>query len=439
LHYRFEPGHPEDGVALTVPLELLNTVDANQLQWLVPGLLRDKLVALIRQLPKPVRRSLTPVPAFADALLESLHGRDGSPLLQACAAELQRLTGLEITAGDLDEGAIPAHFRFLVRVTDQDGKVVRAGRDLAALQAALGQRAQRRFMDRQGEAFNRDGQSDWTFGALPGRVTTADGAPAWPALVDQQDAVGLRLFDTWEEAVLSHGAGVTRLLALQLADKAKYLRTHHGLTREALLAWSTLGGAADLAADLFWRSLVDTIAAVHDSVLHDVRDAQAFQHLLEQVTTRIGRTFVARATELNDSLPLYASAARSIRGAFAAPRPQAHTDIGSQLHDLVYPGFLAELESGRLGHYPRYLRAVLERLSQLEQDPLRDAQRQAEVEPWWLRYVEALEAGNEYDEAMDSFRWLLHEFRVSLFAQRLGTAEKVSPKRLADAWQATGC
>jgi len=439
LDYRFEPGHPEDGVALTVPLEFLNTLETGRLQWLVPGLLRDKLVALIRQLPKPLRRSLTPAPAFAEALQEALRERVGEPLLDACAGELQRLSGLEITPGDLDENAIPEHFRFLLRVTDADGEVLQSGRDLGALQASLGQQAQRRFMDRQGAEFNRDGATDWDFGELPVEVTTADGARAWPALVDQGRAVGLRLFDTWEEAVFSHEAGVIRLLALRLADKAKYLRSHHGLERAALLAWSPLGSVAELAADLFERSLADTAADAAGSGLHEVRSAGAFETLSTGVRGRIGRTFLLRAAELNASLVAYGKAARAINGPVRKKWPEAFDDLDSLLQDLVYPGFLAALESGRLQHYPRYLHALEERLGQLELNPLRDRQRQAEVEPWWRRYCEALAAGQEYDEAMDAYRWLLHEFRVSVFAQRLGTAEKVSTKRLAEAWRATGC
>ena len=439
LDYRFEPGHPEDGVAVTVPLELLNTLDPGRLQWLVPGLLRDKLVALIRQLPKPVRRSLTPVPEFADALQGALQAQSGKPLLQACAEELKRLSGMEMTPGDLDESAIPEHFRFLVRITDADGAVLHSGRDLEALQAELGRQAQRRFMDRQGAAFNRDDATEWVFGELPLDVTITDGARAWPALLDQGHAVGLRLFDTWDEAVQAHGAGLMRLLALALADKAKYLRTHHGLDRATLLAWSPLGSSAELVEDLFWRSLADT---AHEAVgvrLHEVRRAEDFESLVGRVRGRIGKTFLARAAELNESLGLYRSINRVVGGAACKKWPRACEDIGSQLDDLVYPGFLAELESGRLAHFPRYLRAVEERLLQLELNPLRDSQRQAEVEPWWTRYNEALAAGNDYDEALDAFRWLLHEYRVSLFAQPLGTAEKVSPKRLAEAWKATGC
>jgi ATP-dependent helicase HrpA len=451
LEYRFEPGHPDDGVALSVPLELLNILDAGRLQWLVPGLLRDKLEALIRQLPKPMRRALTPVPAFADALEQALRARRDEPLLPACAAELRRLSGLDVAATALDERAIEPHFRFLVRVTDGDGRVVDSGRDLEALQAKLGRTAQRRFMDRQGAGFNRDGAQDWAFGALPVQVKTAAGVPAWPALVDQGEAVGLRLFDTRDEAVFSHRAGVMRLLALGLADKAKYLRSHPGLDRAALLAWSAVGSAEELVRDLFWRSLADSVAEAAEDVprdvpggapprpVHEVRDAAAFGQLLERVRSRIGRTCVARAAELNACLPLYARVSALVRGPLAQRQPAACEDLDDQLQDLVYPGFLAELECGRLGHYPRYLQAVEERLRRLELDPLRDRQRQAEVAPWWGRYRDALAAGADYDEAMDAFRWLLHEFRVSIFAQRLGTAEKVSPKRLAEAWEAIGC
>ncbi|MDX1381635.1 MAG: DUF3418 domain-containing protein, partial [Xanthomonadales bacterium] len=231
-------------------------------------------------------------------------------------------------------------------------------------------------------------------------------------------------------------AGILRLLVLGLGDKARYLRTHHGLQRDALLAWSPVGAAGDLAADLFRRSLVDT--AAEGGPLHEVRDRAGFETRLAQVRSRIGRSAVARAAELNECLPLYGRLVRQV-SELEARLPEAAADLTSQLDDLVYPGFLAELEPRRLAHYPRYLRAVEERLLQLELDPQRDRQRQAEVEPWWRKYLDALAGGAVYDEAMDAYRWLLHEFRVSLFAQRLGTAEKVSPKRIAAAWKDTGC
>jgi ATP-dependent helicase HrpA len=434
LEYHFEPGHAEDGVSLAVPLEWLNVLEPGRLQWLVPGLLRDKLVALIRQLPKPLRRALTPVPEFADALAEALRARESEPLLAACAAELKRMTGLEVTPDELDETRIDEHFRFLVRVVGPDGAVLDSGRDLEALQARHGGLAQRRFMDRQGAGFNRDGETDWAFGRLEERVQTAAGAAAWPALVDQGAAVGLRLFDTREEALLSHHDGVLRLLRLALADKLKYLQGHHGLPRAALLAWSSVGSSAELVADLVERSLADAAGAVGG-----VRDAAAFEALAGAVRRTLGPRLQDNAAALGEALGVYGRIAPQVYGDLERTRPEVFADVGSELEDMLYPGFLAQLWPGRLAHYPRYLRAVEERLGALAQDPVRDARRMGAIAPWWRRYLEALEAGCVYDEAMDRYRWLVEEFRVSVFAQPLGTAEKVSEKRLADAWAATGC
>ena len=432
LSYHFEPGAEDDGVTLTVPLELLNTLDAGRLQWLVPGLLRDKLTALIRQLPKPMRRSLTPAPNFADALAEALRGQESQPMLAALSAEIGRMTGLEVPLSELDEDRIDPHFRFLVRVENRDGDCLAQSRDLEALQEKLGQKAQRRFMDRQGAAYNRDGETDWTFGALETRVTTGSGAAAFPALVDQEDGVGLRLFDTWEEAAHSHAEGVIRLLRFRLSDKLKYLASHHGLDRKAQLAWSSIDSPARLAASLVLRSLED---AAGD--LSGVRDEAGFDALCGRVRKTIGRVVNEYAAVLNETLALYGGLAPRV-SRLAKTRPEVYQDISTQLDDMLYAGFLQDLFPGRLQHYPRYLKALAERLDQLDLDPAKDAGRLALVSPWWARYLEALEAGQLYDGAMDAYRWLVEEYRVSVFAQKLGTAEKVSDKRLAEAWRATG-
>ena len=433
LEYRFDPGVEDDGVTLTVPLELLNTLEPGRLQWLVPGLLRDKLTALIRQLPKPLRRSLTPAPSFADALADALRGRESQPLLDAVTAELKRMTGLEIPAAELDETRIDKHFRFWIKVVDAKGNGLDQGRDLAALQERHGQKARRRFMDRQGAQYNRDGETDWSFGTLESRVRTGSGADAYPALVDQEDAVGLRLFDTWSEAVHAHAAGVIRLLRLKLPDKLNYLAKNHGISRTALLAWSSIGSPPALAADLVLRALADTAED-----LEQVRDAQTFARLCEKVRADLGRAVQSDARILNETLTLYGTLAPRV-SALEGKRPEAHHDISTQLDDLLYPGFLADLFPGRLRHYPRYFRAIEERLLQMSQDPGRDAARMEEVQPWWDRYLAALEGGREYDETLDVYRWLIEEYRVSLFAQRLGTHGKVSEKRLADAWADCSC
>jgi len=432
LEYHFEPGHEKDGVTVTVPLELLNTLDPGRLQWLVPGLLRDKLIALIRQLPKPQRRSLTPVPAYADALLEALQGAQQRPLLVECAAALKKMTGMEILPQDLDEEAIADHFRFRICVSDQDGGVIAQGRDLQSLQNELGKKAQRRFMDRQGQSFNRDGATAWDFGKLEICITTSDGTRAWPALVDQETAVGLRLFDTPNEAALSHIDGARRLLALKLVDKLNYLHKHHGLTRDALLVWSSLGSTTDLIHELAWKSLCETAGDASA-----IRDEAAFEALCHRVRNEIGRSCLQLGSLLSELLPLCGSVYGKLSGNVGSRWGDVSAEIGSQMEDLIYPGFLADLEPGRLSHYPRYLRGIMERLDQLEQNPQRDRQRMTLVEPWWQTYLGALEEGVPYDEALDTFRWLIEEYRISLFAQGLGTDGKVSEKRLAAAWKNT--
>jgi ATP-dependent helicase HrpA len=433
LEYHFDPGSPDDGVHITVPIEFLNTLSAGALQWLVPGLLRDKLIALIRQLPKPLRRSLTPVPEFADALQSAMSGRSAEAMLEVFAGELQRMTGLRVGEQDLDEVSIPDHFRFLVKVVDAEGNLAAWGRNLLELQERHGGKAQRRFMDQQGQDYNRDGETGWVFGTLEQEVRTEDGARAWPSLVDQQTTVGLRLFDTWDEAALSHIDGVLRLLRLAIPEKLGYLGKHHGLSRESLLAWSPQGRSEELIADLLERSLVD--CAGH---LSGIRDAGSFEQLCLRVRNEIGRDCLQRSALLNESLALYGSLSLRINGDMEKRRPGVFADLTTQLQDLVYPGFLAQLEPGRLEHYPRYLRAIEERLLQLRDNPARDSQRMGVVEPWWQHYLEALEQGCAYDEALDAFRWLVEEYRVSLFAQRLGTAQKVSEKRLTEAWNKTG-
>ena len=433
LHYQFEPGQESDGVTLTVPLELLNTLDAGRLQWLVPGLLRDKLIALIKQLPKPLRRSLTPAPAFADALLEKLVDVTDQPLLKATATALSQLTGMEVKETSLEEASIEDFYRFNIAVTGTDGEIVAQGRDLPQIQKKFGRKAQTRFMHQLGGDFNRDGETKWAFGALESQVTVSGGSQAWPALVDQENAVGLRLFDTWEEAALSHIDGVLRLLSLSLKEKLNYLAKHHGLSPQALMVWSAIASTRELIDEMVWKSLSEA-----SGELSSVRDEATFCRLSNRVRNELGRTGLGLAKQLNQLLPTLGKIRKRLHSGVSSNWPDAAADIEAQISDLVYPGFLADLASGRLKHYPRYLMAIEERLDQLQHNPERDQQRMAQVKPWWNRYVAALERGELYDERLDEFRWLAEEFRVSLFAQRLGTDGKVSIKRLEQSWQNTG-
>ena len=441
LAYRFEPGHPEDGVSLTVPLSLLNTLDAAALGWGVPGQRRELVVELMKTLPKPMRRVLTPLPRFADTALARIapHGVPAGDrvraLPDALVEALTDLAGLDLAVGDFDVDAVPLHLRVRIVVTDDAGEVLADGRDLAALQERFGRKAQRAFMDREGSEWNRDGIATWPSDALPGdlpaAVETDSGATAYPALVDQGDAVGLRLFDTWDEAALSHQEGVLRLLALALADKLRWLRRKPGLNKAQLMAWSTIGETDALVEDLAWRALVDTVG----EEAQFVRSGDDWDALLARTRQALGATHQALAHTLGESLETWGELNRDL--ATGRPLPEEILDdLRSQLDDMIYPGFLLELEPGRCEHYPRYLQGAVLRLERARLDPGKDLRLLADLEPFWRRYLDWLDAGNEYTLELDAFRWLVAEYRVSLFAQQLGTAEKVSPKRLEVAWRA---
>ncbi len=442
LRYQFRPGDEADGVTLEVPLERLNALDHGQLQWLVPGLLRDKVVALIKSLPKPQRRAFTPVPQFADAALERLLVQQGSncpgPLLPALADALQVISGMQVEAGAFDEAVLEDHLRFRIEVVDEQGDCIAVSRNLAELQQQYGQQARRRFMDQLGGEGLRDSEREWVFGELPDTTLTetenGQQIQAWPAIVDQHDAVGLRWFDTAEEAALAHHQGVLRLLALQLGSKLRALRKQHGLSAAGLLAWSAIGSTATLVEDLINSCLLQAVA---DGPAQ-VRSKQTFEQLLARTRSEIGPLARQQAMHLNKALKRWGVVANALDDEFARLRPEVFEDMRSQLDDMVYAGFLQDLSPARLRHYPRYLEAMQLRLDGVEKDPRRDAGRMHQVEPFWQQYLQLLEDGQDYDDDVDVYRWLVEEFRVSLFAQQLGAATRVSVKRLQQAWKKIG-
>ncbi len=428
LAYRFEPAHPADGVTVVAPLHLLNRLDAARLEWLVPGMIDDKIKALIGTLPKSKRRSFVPLADYAHAAAESLTFGEGS-LSEQLAAELSRIGGVDIVADDFQPERLSDHLRFNVRVTGEGGERLAESRDLESLQADLGERARREFMARQAEDWQRDGLRAFGDVTLPDRVTTRTGHSAWPALIDQGASAGLRLFDDEHEAHAAHAGGVHRLLMIALVDKLKYVARAHRLSPPAALAWTRVGDVAALEAALAGR-------VVHDLTgdAWAVRDASALAVLESRLRPALVEACGAAVETLDRVLQRWHAVTRRV-AEIGPAQPSAQADIESQLDDLIYADFVADVPIERLADYGRYLDAVDQRLDALEIDPRRDVQRQAEVEPWWQRYLDRLAEHGLYTPELDAYRWLLEEYRVQVFAQQLGTREKVSAKRLDRAWR----
>jgi ATP-dependent helicase HrpA len=430
LHYHFDPASERDGVTLDCPLHLLNRLDTGRLQWLVPGLLEEKVTALIASLPKSKRRSLVPAADYARSAIESLGPPEGA-LLERLAAELSRMSGMDVEPADFKLDKLPGHLRFLVRVRGDGGRVLGQSRDVDALVERFSDRARREFMDRQAGQWQLDSLAPDDFPRLPEVITTRGGHKAWPALVDQGRQAGVRLFDSEAEARPAHRAGLLVLLRASLHDKWKYLGKNHGLSREAQLSWTRVEDIAAFSQAL--RNLV------FRSFLKDawaVRDADAFDRLVATVRRELLGKYTEMAETADKCLKSWHALAMWLNSLEQAV-PGAVEDVRSQLEDLMYAGFLDDIEADRLAHYPRYLEAIRQRLEALETDPVRDKQRMAEVQPWWQRYLERLGEG-WYTPELDRYRWLVEEFRVQVFAQKLGTAEKTSSKRLAEAWAECG-
>ena len=428
--YRLEPGSPLDGVTLRVPLARLGTLRPGPLEWLVPGYIREKITALIKTLPKSTRRAFVPVPEWTERFIDE-HGFDRSqPLGEALARYLSQRAGVAVAAADFDHGRLPDHLRMNLQIFDGDA-LVDAGRDLEALQESHAEAAREEFLSQAGRRYFADDRTGWDFGELPESVALDDGAGAWPAVVDQEDAVGIRLFEERAEASEYHRHGLRRLLELNLKDKFRYLERHAGIDQEMCLHYTVVDTCEQLKRDF---TFAVSMAVVHDYD-QPVRDAAAFDALVEHARSALLPTAARYLPALKETLAQYFAVHRRVYARdFEQVFGWAAEDILSQLGYLVYPGFLIEVDLERLTHYPRYLEALTRRLERMEHDPGKDRQKQERVEGFWRDYLRQVEELEDYPPALDQFHWLIEEYRVSLFAQELGTRDKVSASRLKSAW-----
>ncbi|BFI95204.1 MAG: hypothetical protein RSP_07140 [Rhodanobacter sp.] len=425
LEYRFVPGDEADGVTLHLPLAMLNALPAARCEWLVPGLLADKAAELIRGLPKALRRNFVPAPDFARAFAEAEAPRD-EPLAKALAGFLQRTTGVAIDAVEFDAGELAPHYLMRFRVHDDSGRTLAAGRDLAALRAEWEGRAREAFSKKTDMELTREDVAAWDFEQIPREVRSNGGLLAFPALVDLGDAVALRVFERRDEAAAAHMAGVLRLLRNALASDLKQARRRLPIANPLALKYAPLGGVDGLREDLVEGGFADLVARLD----LDARSAGAFEALRTQAAREVFACAVERLKLAEPAIEAQAELKPWMQPPLLGFARASYDDLREQLDALLAPGFLRELPLARLAHYPRYLKAMRLRGERLQQDPAKDQQRMLQVLPYWRDYLKHRAAGSE---GLDELRWLIEEWRVSLFAQELKTAEPVSAKRLAKA------
>ncbi|GAA5146071.1 ATP-dependent RNA helicase HrpA [Nocardioides marinquilinus] len=440
ISYHFEPGAADDGLTIDVPVATLNQVDDADFSWNVPGLREELVTSLIRSLPKNLRVSLVPAPDRARAFLAEVPpGREA--LLDALERWVRSTTGVHVPREAWDWGKVAPHLRPTYRVVDDAGSEQARGKDLEALKAPLRPQFEAALEEVAADTGrSRTGETTWVFGTIEPAITerrAGHEVTAHPALVDEgRDAgtVGLAVFGSDDEAAAHHRLGVLRLLALAVPDPTS--RLLDGLTNaEKLgLAASPYPSVAELLADARTAVLADLVDA-----RPPVRDAAAFDALVTAAGAEHEAAVRAVMADVIGVLERWRSTERALAGRAEMMLLPALTDLQAQLARLVRPGFVAEAGAARLRRYPVYLRAVEVRRTRLDEGAaavVRDRQLLDQVTPLqeaWLHRLEALPAGRPPDERLRRVRWMLEEYRVSLFAQQLGTAGPVSDQRIRKA------
>ncbi|OOG60981.1 ATP-dependent RNA helicase HrpA [Rhodanobacter sp. B05] len=432
LEYRFVPGDEADGVTLHLPLAMLNALPAARCEWLVPGLLGEKVAELIRGLPKALRRNFVPAPDFARAFVEAESPRDES-LAKALATFLRRTTGVDIAAAEFSAAELPPHFLMRYRLHDERGKTLASGRDLAALRGQWEGQAREAFSRKTDIELTREDVASWDFEAIPAQVRSDGGLTAFPALVDLGEAVALRVFERSDEALAAHRQGVVRLLRNALASEAKQARRRLPIGNALALKYAPLGGVDGLREDLLEGGFADLLER-HEL---NVRTAGAFESLRTQCTRELFAAGVERLKLAEPIIEAQAEMKPWLEPPLLGFARASYDDLREQADALLTPGFLRELPPSRLVHYPRYLKAMRLRGERLRQDPAKDQQRMLQVMPYWRAYLQHRAVGTD-PAKLAELRWLIEELRVSLFAQELKTPEPVSAKRLAKALAAIG-
>lgn len=435
LSYRFEPHHPLDGVTMTVPLTVLNRLHAPSLEWLVPGMLREKIQLLIKALPKQIRRICMPVPEFITQFLESNPDRQAAIIPQLAhfiaksAGDMRILEQIDQDAWAAQE--LPEHCYLNLRIVDDGGQELAGGRKLHELQQQLGQAATVTFRDNTQE-FERDNVTAWDIGTLPESIKFARGKQqltGYLGLQKEKDGrIALRLFDTTEAAEQAHRQGVIELMKLQLKEQVKDLNKGiQGFTQAAMLLKHI---NADTLRDDLTQAVCDRAFIGEDDL---PRNEKAFKEQIKRARSRLPAVKEALSRYLQETAAAYAE----LNGKLGK-HPLTHL-MRQRLQTLLAAGFATRTPWAQWPRLPIYLKAMTLRLEKYSGNPARDAAREAdiqELEQMWQEKTDSLiKQGLPISDGLAGFKWMIEELRVSLFAQELKTPYPVSVKRLLKEWE----
>ena len=438
LTYKFDPTEDDDGATATVALAVLPQLDPDVLAWTIPGWHAAKLSALLESLPKAVRKALAPLDELAAELAARLRPFDG-PMLAGVERTIRERTGERVPRDAWDLRSLPAYLGLYFRVVDERDKVLGHGRDLAELQRTLGHRAKQVWAAAPRERHERSGLTSWALDELPASVALDVGGRrllAYPALVDAETAVDVRLLESPAAAAEATRAGLRRLFLLQLRTTLGKLEAQlpGSLAQGPLVA---AGAAEPLRRQIVLRALDEAFRLTEPDAVP--RSKAAFDDRLAEGRDALPGALVQLgllAVELGAELDRVRVARKALAGKPGVPRAVLD-DLESQLGHLAPPDLMRVTPIARLGHIARYLKAIGVRLQRQAHDPQKDQQKAAQVVPFWQSYLtrrEELRSRGRALAEIDEFGWLVEELRVQTFAPELRTAVPVSAQRLQDVW-----
>lgn len=437
LSYHFEPGTQDDGVTLQTPLVLLNQIPEERLEWLVPGMLKEKCIALLRGLPKSLRKNFVPIPDYVDAFIDAAVFAEGS-LNEALALHLKRMTGVSIRRDDLDAVVLDDHYRVNIRLTGENGSTVAEGRDLQKLQQSFGQQARQALTQTPSESWGRKGITAWDFGDLPESIKLKQAGglelEVYPGLQDCGDSVELKVFEDRAMAARQNRLGLTRLFMLQLTEQLRFVKNRlPGFQQTAILL-----AKIENRNQLHEQCLLSAVAATFLGGDVIIRSQKAFSDQLSRYRSEFCQQAEQQAVLLGDIARQYHNIQKQLSGSVNLQAVTILNDIRQQLAGLVFKGFLTEVPYPQLQQYPRYLKGIELRLEKYQRELPRQRMLCEQLQQLTRQYRGQLELDskhNRYNEALNEYRWMLEEYRISLFAQQLGTRTTVSEKRLKQLWQ----
>lgn len=435
LNYHFSPGQTGDGVSILVPKGAVRQLPLNRLEWMVPGLLREKCIQLVKSLPRAIRKQFVPVPDYVDKALKSMTPSN-EPVTRVLGQQLTRITGVNIPEESWNTEAVDEHLKFNIQVVDDKGKVDQESRDVLGLMEEYkdiefdvstgSQQDQKQYQSEY---------TQWTFGELPLNKTVNQGGieiSLMPTLEDHGRYVKLGLSNDRLTADLSTVKAIARLTLLALPDQVKYILNKLPKIQQTNLLFAPYIKAKDLSDDLLMGSLIQLLT---DREIP--RNEQQFNDWLTECRAVLHDHTCELAILLNDIAHQHHQLIKQLKGKINLALAHSMADLKFQLNHLVFNGFISQTPKTWLQHYPRYLQAAADRLEKMAREMGNERAFLAAIDGCWEQY-ESLKKQHEqqgvFDIELQNYRWMLEELRVSWFSQKLGTAMTISEKRLNKQW-----